>query len=565
MRNIAWIAVGVVLMTDSLAQAQGQGYYPPQPMWYGNPAAYGQAAPAFRPQMPMGMPYAPPGMPYQYYAPAAPPGWQQPPGGNGTSKWAWSDPVFKPYEDFVMPVQAVAPPQEADPRRMRSQAAIGNERMPPPSMPGEEVGCIPPMAMPNPLDPLPPRSRSAERALQEQYRIDRDEGGMREPVLLGWVLNTLWRLNFDTAPEVPYRTWVGAEYLRMRIKSAPVPVPLVTGNNDPVNNIGALGEPGTTVLFGAGSGQSTNFDAASGVRFTAGWWLGSRAPVALELSAFMLNSRRIVFDATSDGGDAPLVSVPFFATQPFNFINPAGETALNAGGAPNQVNVTLTSKLWGAEVNFIIDPHPESTIPLRVMPTIGYRYLDLMENLALTDTFFDVAGGGTVTVADSFGTRNQFYGAQVGLRTFWSLSRWSLDSNVRIALGTNHQTLNVAGSTTVENAAFGLPTGITPGGVFAQSSNIGSFHRNVFAFLPEGLLKLAYELTQSIRLFAGYQFLYLNNAVRPGNQLDRNINPTQNALFNAGANIVGPLSPLPVFRSTDFWAQGINVGFELRF
>ena len=37
---------------------------------------------------------------------------------------------------------------------------------------------------------------------------------------------------------------------------------------------------------------------------------------------------------------------------------------------------------------------------------LGVRYLELMENLGLTDQFPDVTTP-TITVSDSFGTRNQ--------------------------------------------------------------------------------------------------------------------------------------------------------------
>ncbi len=47
-------------------------------------------------------------------------------------------------------------------------------------------------------------------------------------------------------------------------------------------------------------------------------------------------------------------------------------------------------------------------------------------------------------------------------------------------------------------------------------------------------------------------------------QINRTINPTKNAQFGGG-NLVGPPAPLPAFTSiSDFWAHGINIGFELR-
>jgi hypothetical protein len=68
---------------------------------------------------------------------------------------------------------------------------------------------------------------------------------VRQNLLLNW----LWRLNFDSLQDPGYRVWYDVEYLRWRINSPPVSVPLVTSNPNP-GTIGAIGEPGTTVLFG---------------------------------------------------------------------------------------------------------------------------------------------------------------------------------------------------------------------------------------------------------------------------------------------------------------------------
>lgn len=562
-RNIAWVAIWVTLLSESVVHGQWQQYGPPQRSPYQNPGAYWPGA-NVPPQMPVGT------------GTGFPPGQPAYPGSAPTSKWQWQDRTFKPYEQFVLPVQAIAtqPPQTVlqpipVPVENGDAGFIAQE------MGGLPTGNLPPRIVRNPLE-APDTSviKNMQRDDREKYSIDR--GGERsrlfpnldaplsaDATYRNWLLNTLWKLNFDGWPVIPYRTWIAADYLRMKYKNSAVGVPLVTANSD-TTSIGALNEPGTAILFGDGADPSINFGTVSGWRVTAGTWLKTTMPHAIEVSGFWMDRRERMFEASSPGGTAPLVSVPFFATQPFNFINPGGETALTANGAPNRVNVTLTSHLWGAEVNVIMDPQAEPPGFLRIMPLLGFRHLDLLENLSLTDTFIDQANGGTLVVSDGFGTRNQYYGAQLGFRASLDLGRWFIDTNARIALGINHQTLNIEGATTVNNSAFSFPNGATPGGVFAQPSNIGSLRRDVFAYVPDGEIKLGYELTQGIRLSFAYQFLYMSTVVRPGQQLDRNINPTQNAFF-AAPPTVGPLAPLPNFRSTDFWAHGINVGIECRY
>ena len=82
--------------------------------------------------------------------------------------------------------------------------------------------------------------------------------------------------------------------------------------------------------------------------------------------------------------------------------------------------------------------------------------------------------------------------------------------------------------------------------------------------IPSLEVKLSYFFTPRWRLFVGYDFLYWSQVVRPGNQLDRNVNLTQSPVFGTGV-LSGPASPVPLFNRTDFWAQGINLGLEFRF
>jgi hypothetical protein len=67
-----------------------------------------------------------------------------------------------------------------------------------------------------------------------------------------------------------------------------------------------------------------------------------------------------------------------------------------------------------------------------------------------------------------------------------------------------------------------------------------------------------------VRLTFGYQFLYWSRVARPGEQIDRVINPTQIPVFG-GNQLLGPARPEPLFTTTDFWAQGLNLGLEVRF
>jgi hypothetical protein len=52
---------------------------------------------------------------------------------------------------------------------------------------------------------------------------------------------------------------------------------------------------------------------------------------------------------------------------------------------------------------------------------------------------------------------------------------------------------------------------------------------------------------------------------RPGDQIDRTVNPSQVPDVGGPRPLSGPARPLPTFQTADFWTQGINFGLEFRF
>jgi len=103
------------------------------------------------------------------------------------------------------------------------------------------------------------------------------------------------------------------------------------------------------------------------------------------------------------------------------------------------------------------------------------------------------------------------------------------------------------------------------GGLLALSSNPGS-GRYQFAVVPEGSMNISYQICESISIRAGWTFLYANNVVRPGPQIDRVVN---GALLPSSQNFntppVGDIRPAFQFQKTDFYTQGLNAGLTISF
>ena len=355
--------------------------------------------------------------------------------------------------------------------------------------------------------------------------------------------------------------WGGADYLLWWVKGAPIPVPLVT-TGDPnvgfplVNSAGAIGQPSTRVLFG---GSDVNFGAFSGMRFTLGGWLDDDQSVGVEGSGFLLERRANRFAAGSDSLGNPPLYIPAFNVQA------GAERALAVSDPLRQfsgdVSVTSTLQLWGAEFNGIFNAWRGAGLEVSLLA--GFRYADLSENLKIHNTTNDLLFLNTDVLTDQFGTRNQFYGGQLGSRVSWQRDRLSVDVTGKVALGATHQVVNIQGDITQSGPGAFAP-GTFPGGIFTQPTNIGRRTANDFGVLPAVELKLAYQLTPRLRAFAGYDFMYWNQVVRPGNQIDRNINASQSPIFGGGA-LVGQASPAPLLSRTDFWAQGVSFGLEFKF
>ncbi len=374
----------------------------------------------------------------------------------------------------------------------------------------------------------------------------------------------------------PSRMWAQADYLLWWLKNAPLPVPIVTTGDprvgfDPtlvntVNTAGAIGQPGTRILLG---NDTVQFPAFSGIRFTAGAWIDDDQRLGLEGSGFVLQRQSNTFSAASDSaGNPPLYFPIFSAIAGAERGIPIADPLRSFSG---DVAVTSTMQLWGADGNLLYTLFNNRGMEFTLLA--GFRYADLRETLHIHNTTKDLLFDNVTILNDSFGTGNQFYGGQIGSRFAFQYERFSLDITGKLALGSTRQTVDIQGDITQLGPNPLVPPGLGtfPGGLYAQPSNIGrqttTEFTNQFTVLPSLQLKLAYALTQHLRFFGGYDVMYWGRVVRPGNQIDHNVNLSQNAVLdpNGAGVLVGPAQPTPLFGHSDFWAQGMTFGVEFSY
>jgi hypothetical protein len=344
-----------------------------------------------------------------------------------------------------------------------------------------------------------------------------------------------------------------AEYLLWWTKDSPLRVPLVT--------TGLLDQADTRIIMGG-----TNIDTGNhnGGRLTFGVWLNEDHTWGLEASGFYLPTVTRQQGVSSSGapGSVHLV-VPFVDPtrdrEAFTDISSTGEFSGTAG-------LRFTSRLWGAEGSAVIGLANPG--PWRLDLLVGIRYLNLSEGLSFATSSPDLPPG-SVTVfrtKDEFDANNDFYGGQLGLRGRYLWGRFMADATVKVAVGAMRQHIEIGGSLTTN--FFSPPIVQTfGGGILAQPSNIGSHRRDVIAVVPEAGFNVGFKLTEWATIVAGYSFLYANDVVRPGKQIDRVINPTQSQAIslNNPATLVGVARPAFRFQTSDFWAHGLNAGVAFTF
>jgi hypothetical protein len=375
----------------------------------------------------------------------------------------------------------------------------------------------------------------------------------------------LWSVPAEEAePQPTERVWAKAEYLLWWIRNGPNNTALLaTGStNDAVP--GALGQPGTQVLFG---GTPINFGTFSGLRVSAGFNLS--CTLGLEAGYFALERRSASFAAVSDGNGNPLLARPVFNDQA-----PAENAYLYAlpGTASGSVVVTAHTQLQGAELNLAANCYRDACTSFTLLA--GFRYLELKEDLnisggvtPLVPGFLTFAGGAadppsSFTDFDSFRTSNKFYGGQIGGRWTWHVDRFDLGLLGKVAVGSTRELVVINGISAVNMPGVALTT--NPGGLLAQPSNIGSYSHNTFEAIPELGLDLSYQVTPQFRVSLGYSILYWNQVARPGNQIDRVVSASQ-VTRDPTFGTAQPDRPFFQLSESAFWAQGVNFGMEFRY
>jgi len=368
------------------------------------------------------------------------------------------------------------------------------------------------------------------------------------------------------------RLWVSGDYLLWATSPQALPA-LVTSSpaGTPPGEVGILGGPGTSLLFG---GNDATGPMRSGGRLRAGYWWDPRQEQGIEAGWFGLTNATTAGSFMAAGGD-PWLARPFIdATTGLPaaiVVPPPGMLPDDPAGVAQQITARQSAVFSGVDVLY---RHGLACDRFHRRWLVGgYRFLMLDDTLGITQVA-DIGSGtpdglpsSAFTATDGFRTLNRFNGGDIGIIERWWRDRTSLQLTGRMAFGASSISNQVAGETVTTSTTASpdgpqtLVTGRTPGGLLAQPTNMGRRDDAVFAVVGEFGALVDYALWAQCRLSLGYTFLWWSDVGRAAALVDPQVNPSQ----FGGGELVGPEVPGRRFTTTDFWAQGVSIGLEYQF
>lgn len=362
----------------------------------------------------------------------------------------------------------------------------------------------------------------------------------------------------DHEPRLVTRWRIRPEYMLWLPKKANTPPLISTGlNTDP--GPGVIGSASGRVVYGG----DIDLHERHGGMFTLGYALDDEDRAAFEATYGFAGTQTVGFHVSSLGSTQafPVLARPFFNV---NLGQEDASLIAFPGLAAGSVDIRYRTFFDTAELNGTCQVVTAENGRIDLIG--GFRVFRLEETLSIEENVAVNASsprfpGRTIRVRDVFDTDNTFYGCQLGVRGLLRRKRFELEGTLKAALGIVDRELGIEGLTTIDtNPPFAQPAGL-----LALASNRGRTSSTDFAVLPEASIRLGYRVTEHFQVHFGYTFLLVNPILRPGDQVDRNVNvnlvPTSTTFGVPG----GPLRPAAREESTDFWVHGFRFGFEFRF
>lgn len=356
-------------------------------------------------------------------------------------------------------------------------------------------------------------------------------------------------------------TWARFDVLLWNMSGYLTPA-LVTAapGNVVQNGSSALGGDRTQVLYG---NQRLGDDLRIGGRFQYGAWFDECREFGIQMDFFGLGGDS---QSRTFGGDGNnIYARPFFNTDPDINRQDAQVFAI-PGYAEGSVRFDNSSEIWSMgpalRFNLCCCCDPCTSRSRRVDFLLGYRFFRLEERFSsheiLRPTYPGYVEGTSFELNDSIRTRNDFHGVEFGVNRISQRGSWLWDVTALVALGEVERVVDLNGSTRINVPGFSDNT--FPGGFFVGPRDIGRFRDNDFAAIPQVRANLSYCIGRNWRLSAGYNFMYLSSAFRPGQFLNTSFDGSR-----LGQDVAVDTVRRPNYSRDNLFLHGANVGLTYNF
>lgn len=377
---------------------------------------------------------------------------------------------------------------------------------------------------------------------------------------------------YDTCVCSPF--WIDFEYLYWKIKESPQTPPLVITGQFDASVTPIINTTGTKIVLG---NRANHDHGRSGFKFSLGYCFGGERFYGTEVNyMFLARETHSHSVRSNDFRESKVTSQNLIANSylaiPFFDVTTGKKSSVyiaNPGVFAGEAILRISNSMQGVEWNFTALPDfPICCCNFRVQALIGFRYWNFKEKLTFTTHSPNTTTPDVFTTVDEFKTDNSFYGGQIGFNSKYIFGCFSCTLKAKVALGIMNQKLSIEGDLlTNDFDNFDAVVDIPAGGYFALLSNIGFYENDKFACIPEVNLNISYQICNCSHIHIGYTYMYVSRIFWAENQIDRHINPSQSPAITRAAptGLTGIHRPKALLKSSDFWAQGFNIGFDYHF
>jgi putative beta barrel porin BBP7 len=348
-------------------------------------------------------------------------------------------------------------------------------------------------------------------------------------------------------PGDPHHWWASAENVFGWVTGASVP-PLLTAT--------PVGTSATSLIAG---GEHANAGLRNGFQIRGGFWLNECGTCGLDAGLLYLPgvaeraafgdtpgtvTARPFFNPVTNSPDAEFVSVPGLLS---------GRAAIDA----------VSSDFWGVDVG--LRKLICCDCCYRLDCIVGYRFLSYGDALHINEdlqpTTAPFPPGTRITVSDNFTAENRFHGMLFAVAGEFRHGEWYAQARGGFSIGGTFRTATISGATTIQ-VPPAAPV-VLPGGLLALSTNSGNFSSSEWVIVPEVSVRVGRQVSEHVRVFVGYTFLFWPAVYRAADQIDPVVNP--GLLPPPLTPLTGPIRPLFPDRQSSLAVHGVSIGVEVRY